>query len=663
MIKLNKKRMVSFAIAFAVIINLILPSNIIFAKEKIQKTEITIFHTNDTHGRVKGNNKVIGIDRIASIKKAKKDSLLVDAGDTFHGLPFATINKGEDIVKLMQETGYDLMVPGNHDFNYGYTRLLELAEIAKSGDKPFELISSNVFKSGKNILKSNFIKDVNGIKIGFFGLTTEETSYKTNPNNVKGIEFRNTIDVAKNQVKELKNKGADVIVALAHVGTDKSSEITTEDIAENVKGIDVIVDGHSHTRFENGFLGENNTLIVSTGEYEENLGELTLTIDNSTKKLVKKEGRLIGIEEASKYAPDENVKNKIDEIDAAQDSILSKKLGETNNYLEGAREKVRTSETNLGNLITDAMLDETKAEVAISNGGGIRASIDKGVITKGDIIAVLPFGNFTITKKLKGFEIKDVLEHGVKDYPATAGQFTHVSGIKFKFDPEKKALNRVHSIKINNEPIDMNKEYLVATNDFIAAGGDDYPHFKNKKIENEFGALDETLESYIKKLGVVNYNVEGRIIMEKMQETKPEEKPENKPEKPEDQIKPEVKPEKLNEVPIIHAKDIEINVGDRFDPLKGVTATDKEDGDLTDKIKVLKNTVNINKSSEYVVLYSVTDKNGATTKKEIKVIVKEINNEVPATGKEEGMIFLTLGIILTIIGLVMLNKKRKSEVN
>lgn len=652
MIKINRKKIISFAMVFTVITNLVVPSKITFANEKMQKTEITIFHTNDTHGRVKGNNKVIGIDKIASIKKSKKDSLLVDAGDTFHGLPFATMNKGEDIVKLMQEAGYDVMVPGNHDFNYGYTRLLELEEIAKSGNKPFELISSNVFKGGKNILKPNYIKNVKGVKVGFFGLTTEETSYKTNPNNVKGIEFRNTIDAAKNQVKELENKGADVVVALAHVGTDKSSEITTEDIAENVKGIDVIVDGHSHTKFENGFLGKNNTLIVSTGEYEENLGELTLTIDNSTKELVKKEGRLIGMEEASKYAPDETVKNKIAEIDAAQNSILSQKIGETATYLEGAREKVRTSETNLGNLITDAMLNETKAEIAISNGGGIRASIAKGHITKGDVIAVLPFGNFTVTKKLKGSEIKEVLEHGVKDYPETAGQFTHVAGLKFKFDPEKEALNRVHSITINNNPIDMNKEYLVATNDFIAAGGDGYPYFKDKKTENEFGALDETLSNYIKKLGAVNYNVEGRIIMEKLQETNPEEKPEepenkpekpeekpeqpeNKPEKPGDEVKPEVKPEKLNEVPVINEKDIELNVGDNFNPLKGVTATDKEDGDLTDK-------------------------NGATTNKEIKVTIKDGIENIPVTGKVEGIFFLVLGTIITIIGLVMLNKKRKS---
>ena len=650
MIKRNKRRMASFALAFTVITGLISPGEFVSAKEKLSQTEITIFHTNDTHGRVKGDSKIIGIDKISSIKKAKSNSMLVEAGDTLHGLPFATMNKGADIIELMKEAGYDLMVPGNHDFNYGYERLLELSKIAKTGDKSFDIISSNVTKENKTILDSNYIENIDGIKVGFFGLTTEETTYKTNPNNVKGIDFKDTTETAKEQVKELEDKGADVVIALAHVGTDKSSETTSEDIAREVKGIDVIIDGHSHSKFENGFNGENDTLIVSTGEYEANLGELTLTVDKNSKELVNKNARLINNEEASKYNPDENVKSKIEEIDESQNVILSQKVGETSTKLDGERENVRTSETNLGNLITDAMINETGAEIAITNGGGIRSSIKEGTITKGDVISVLPFGNFIVTKKLKGSEIKDVLEHGVKDAPEAAGQFTHVSGVTFKFDPEKEALKRVHSVKVNGEKIDMDKEYLVATNDFIAAGGDGYPHFGNSKTENEFKALDEALAQYIQKIGKVDYKVEGRIVREKATEEKPE-VPEEKPEKP------DVKPELVNEVPVINANDLAINLGEKFNPLKGVTATDKEDGDLTSKIKVVENIVDVNKASEYKVIYSVTDKKGATTTKDIKVTVKEKSESIPQTGKEDGLLFLSFGAMMMLLGGIIIRKK------
>jgi len=513
--------------------------------------DITILHTNDTHGRVKADSSIIGIDTISAIKKSINNSILVDVGDTLHGLPFATMNKGEDIIALMKLAGYDVMTPGNHDFNYGYERLLELANMASTGVNSFPIISANVIKDNTTLLDANYIKEVDGVKLGFFGLTTPETAFKTNPNNVKGLEFASPIESAKKQVEELKAKGADIIVALAHIGTDESSEIVSTMIAKEVEGIDIIIDGHSHSNYPTGFEADNGTLIVSTGEYGANLGQVIITFDKDTNKITNKIASLIPKATAATQNPDEIVAQKIEEINEAQNALLSKVVGVSKVVLDGARENVRTGETNLGNLITDAMLYVTGAEIAITNGGGIRATINAGEITKQDVVSVLPFGNFIVTKYLTGAQIKDILEHGVKDYPATAGHFPHVAGINFVFDAEKEPGERIVSIKINGKDIDMDAKYLVAANDFMAAGGDDYPHFKDIKTENEFQALDEALEEYIKYLGEVNYSKEDRIVVGKAENPveNPEE-PENpvdnpeEPEKPEEPKNPVENPEK-----------------------------------------------------------------------------------------------------------------------
>ena len=476
--------------------------------------QITILHTNDSHGRVKADKSIIGIDTIAAIKDSIPNSLLVDAGDTLHGLPFATLNKGADIVNLMKLAGYDLMAPGNHDFNYGQDRLLELAGLAAEGENEFNIISANVLKDGKPTLLANKIKEINGVKVGFFGLTSPETVYKTNPNNVIGLEFADPIEIAKQQVESLKAQGADIIIALAHIGTDKSSDVQSTMIAEAVQDIDVIIDGHSHSKYENGYEAANGTLIVSTGEYEGNVGKLTLIVDRETNKIDSKSAELINKTSALAYTPDSVVTEAIKAIDAEQSKELSVVVGNSLVLLDGARENNRAHETNLGNLVTDAMLYETGAEIAITNGGGIRATIDIGEITKGEIINVLPFGNFIVTKYLTGTQIKAVLEHGVSVYPALNGGFTQVAGISYIFDETKPAGERVASITINGKALEMDKKYLVATNDFLAEGGDGFTSFAEALTENEFRALDEALAAYIAHIGDVNYKVEGRITID-----------------------------------------------------------------------------------------------------------------------------------------------------
>lgn len=277
----------------------------------------------------------------------------------------------------------------------------------------------------KKVFDSNDIKEIDGIKIGFFGLSTQETKSKTGFKNVEGLEFKNPIESATEQVNELKGKGANVIVAICHIGTNSLSKPNSIDIANEVQGIDLIIDGHSHTKFENG-KQVGDTLIVSAGQYLENIGEIKLTLDTNDVENIKIENksvRLIGKEEALKYKLDSAVSKKVDEIKEQQEKILDKVIGVTTNTLDGSYENVRTKETNLGNLISDILLDKTKADISLFNGGNIRDTIEKGNITRRDIVDVFPFNNTIVTKELTGAQIKDVLEHGVKLYPEKSSAF------------------------------------------------------------------------------------------------------------------------------------------------------------------------------------------------------------------------------------------------
>lgn len=464
--------------------------------------KITILHTNDSHGRVEeAEFDGMGFAKISTLVKQYEtenpNTLLLDAGDTFHGTTFATLEKGESVAEVLNAVGYDGMAAGNHDFNFGFEQLLELDKIVD-----FPVLSANVRKQdGSLLLKPYEIKEVDGIKLGIFGLSTPETHYKTHPKNVEGLTFTDPVTEAKAMVEELQKQEVDAIIAVSHLGIDESSTDTSIKVAKGAPGIDLIVDGHSHSTLVEGLKGENDTLIVSAGEYTKNLGVVELTFNNE--ELVSKTAKLITKEEATEIKPDPAIEEVIKEIKVGQEVILSEVIGKTNVELNGERESVRVGATNLGKLITDAMIDMTSADIAITNGGGIRASIAKGEITKGDVITVLPFGNYIVTKNLTGEQIKAGLENGVSAYPESKGAFPHVSGLSFEIDADKEPGNRVHSMKVNGKPINMEKQYLVATNDFMAAGGDEYTSFKDSPIANEFPALDEALIAYIQKIGTI----------------------------------------------------------------------------------------------------------------------------------------------------------------
>jgi 5'-nucleotidase / UDP-sugar diphosphatase len=481
------------------------------SSEKI--TKIVLLHTNDSHSRVfEGKYAGMGFAKLSTLVKQHEaenvNTLLLDAGDTFHGQTFATLSKGESIAKVLNAVGYDGLAAGNHDFNFGYERLLELSKIVN-----FPVLSANVVfeETGEYVLPPFMIKEVDGIKLGFFGLSTPETHYKTHPKNVEGLKFTDPVAASKKMVAELSALNVDAIIAVSHLGTDASSTDTSIKVAEGAEGIDLIIDGHSHTT-EN--VGVSGTLIVSAGEYLKNLGVVELEFKG--KELVSKKGSLITKADAADIEPDAEVEAVINEIKEAQQEILSEVVGNTSVVLDGERDTVRKSESNLGNLITDAMVEVTGADFALTNGGGIRASIEAGEITKEEIITVLPFGNYIQTKEISGKDIKAALENGASGYPANHGAFSHVSGLTYAIDGEQPVGERVHSIKINGKSIDMDATYTMATNDFLAAGGDNYKMFKELKHTGDYPALDEAVISYIKARGTITPETEGRVVFKEI---------------------------------------------------------------------------------------------------------------------------------------------------
>jgi 2',3'-cyclic-nucleotide 2'-phosphodiesterase (5'-nucleotidase family) len=474
------------------------------------ETTITIVHVNDVHSRVEQTDENIGYAKLSAFVKRLKaenpNTLLLDAGDTMHGQTIANLERGGSIVRMMNAVGFDAMATGNHDYNYGYERLLELA-----GEASFPVLAANVYKAdGTRLFAPYAVLETGGVRVAVFGLATPETTYKTHPKNVEGLTFADPVAEAGRIVAELEGK-ADAVIALVHLGLDEASVDTSRKLAEEVPGIDLIVDGHSHTALPEG-LEAGGTLIVQAGEYSKYIGVVDLVVGPAGAKA--KNARLIPAGETSGIEPDPAVLAVIEEVKAGQEALLSEIVGKTRVDLDGEREHVRTGETNLGNLIADAMLFETGADVALTNGGGIRASIPAGDITKGQVITVLPFGNYIQTKKVTGAQLLAALEHGVSAYPEPLGGFPHVAGLTFKIDPDKPAGERVHDVRVGARPIDPEAVYTLATNDFLAAGGDQYTMLAEPPTTGDFASLEEAVIRYLQAKGEVAPAKEGRIAVE-----------------------------------------------------------------------------------------------------------------------------------------------------
>ncbi|WP_223592234.1 5'-nucleotidase C-terminal domain-containing protein [Neobacillus bataviensis] len=490
--------------------------------------DLSIMHVNDTHANVEQYPKLT--TAVNQVRDEKPNAMLVDAGDVFSGTLYFNQYLGKADLGFMNTLGYDAMTFGNHEFDKDSATLASFIQ-----DMKFPMLSANVNVTNDPILGPLFknqisdspeggniypaiIKTVDGEKVGIFGLTTEDTSYLANPSDK--IVFENATEKAKATVTELKAEGVNKIVVLSHLGYGPDQEL-----AKAVDGIDIIVGGHTHTKLDQPVVIEKSepTVIVQANEYLKYLGVLNVSFDENG-VVTAQDGKLIDLGPNSTVVPDAAAQAKVDELKAPLEELKKTVVGSSNVVLDGERTNVRYKETNLGNLVADAMAQRANQLVpgtfiAMQNGGGIRASIDQGDVTLGEIYTVMPFANLLVTLDLTGAEIWQALEHSVSKVESGAGQFMQVSGIQFKYDPAKPAFDRVWDVKVKTangfEPLDLAKTYSVATNAFVADGGDGYTVFKQAKTEGRIHELllvdYEILTDYFAKNSPVSPTVEDRI--------------------------------------------------------------------------------------------------------------------------------------------------------
>jgi 2',3'-cyclic-nucleotide 2'-phosphodiesterase (5'-nucleotidase family) len=369
------------------------------------------------------------------------------------------------------------------------------------------------------MLRPYVIKNVSGIKVAVIGIVTEDTPVTTHPKNIYGLKFNSVEDTVRKYINDLKDT-VDVIVVLSHIGHNLDRLL-----AEKVKGIDIIIGGHSHTKIVTPVL-IGKTIILQAWEHGKALGVLDLYLEDG--KIVKAEGRLIEIR-PSAGSEDKAAKAIVDKYCQKIDSLMDDKIGETEVNLDGENARIR--ETNLGNFIADIIRNTAGAEVAIIGGGSIRTGIKKGDIRVRDIYSVSPFNNYIVAIKLTGRQIKKALEHGLSSIEEREGSFPQVSGLRFIYSRSEPAGYKIGEILIAGRRIENDKEYVVATNDFLAAGGDGYKVFaealepledpaasggliKGEKLvySNSGRWLRDIIIEHIRERGKIAPYADGRII-------------------------------------------------------------------------------------------------------------------------------------------------------
>lgn len=497
---------------------------VFFVVSTASAADLLIFHTNDIHGRILPTDeqgKTIGYAETTgavNFFRAKyPDVLWLDAGDATSGMPYVNVSKGLNMIKLMNAAKVDAMTFGNHEFDYGFDDTKKLIKAAK-----FPMLAANiVYKDNhKKFLSKQYkiftMKD--GLKVGVFGLATPYTVHSVTPSHVAMLDFLDPVERAKRMVEILRPQ-CDVIVAITHLGVDEHSEFTSTNLAKQVKGIDVIIDGHSHTTLPNG-ITIGNTVIAQTGCYDFNLGRVTINYNPETKKIISKRADLLDKTAIKNLnaPPDKNVAALIKEIKTENDKIFGQVIAHNDRQFPGDMQYFRHNESELGDLVADALRERVHSDIAIMNGGGIRTNLPVGDVTKGDIIAMFPFGNVLKEVEIPGKTVREMLEHSVSAYPEPMGGFLQVSGLKFTFDPSKPIGERVGAIYVNNMPLDENKIYTMAAADFLLAGGDGYEMLKGLKVIGQDATFDIIVTDYINKVGTQNVTG-GRIIdVQKMNE-------------------------------------------------------------------------------------------------------------------------------------------------
>lgn len=490
-------------------------------QKKSQVHKLTILHTNDHHGRFWANKDgEYGLAARATLIQELKDSikkhggevLLLDAGDVNTGVPQSDLLDAEPDFKGMAAIGYDVMAVGNHEFDKPLKTILkQQKEWAK-----FPFISANIYDAKKKrVFPSHITKKVGELNVTIFGLTTEDTPKKSRPENSQGLTFVPAVEEAKTLVPTLRPT-SDVLIALTHMGhypdekhvADAPGDVT---LARQVNGIDVIVGGHTQRPMFRPDV-QNGTVIVQAYEWGKYVGRVDLEVSEGKVKL--KSYKLIPVnlkESTTRIKNDEKIEALLKPFKNKGDKSLLIKVGTADKEFIGKRDIVRSQETNLGNLVSKAYQAKFKADLAISNSGGIRDSIYPGDVTIETVMMVLPFAGEIVTAQLTGDELKKYLEFIIVNMTPGSGSFPQMSGVEIKMN---KATGKAISVKVQNKEVNATQKYTIALPEFIANGGDKYPVVAFRK----YGYVDaDLLKEYIlnmKTLKSADFAPTGHVMFE-----------------------------------------------------------------------------------------------------------------------------------------------------
>jgi len=494
---------------------------------------ITILHTNDFHSRFEPISKYDGpcsaedntagacfggtgrlVTAIKDAKARGNNTILVDGGDQFQGTLFYTYYKGMLAAEMMNKLGYDGMTVGNHEFDDGPEVLASFM-----GAINFPILTSNADVSAEpllaDVLEKSTVIERGGEKIGLIGLTPDDTDELASPG--PNITFSDPVVAVQGEVDRLTEMGVNKIIVLSHSGYK-----TDLRVAEETTGVDVIVGGHSNTLLSNTndraegpyptMVG--STAIVQAYAYGKYLGELNVTFDDAG-NITQAVGEPILID--ASVAQDAETVARIADMAAPLEEIRNEVVAETSEAIDGERGSCRAVECAMGNLVADAMLDRVKdqgIEIAIANGGGLRASIDAGEVTMGEVLTVLPFQNTLSTFQVTGATVVEALENGVSEIEEGAGRFAQVSGISYSVDSKAEVGSRISDVMVAGAPIDMEKVYGVVSNNYVRNGGDGYKMFVSADKAYDFGPdLADVTAEFLAKSGAYTPYTDGRITI------------------------------------------------------------------------------------------------------------------------------------------------------
>lgn len=495
-----------------------------------------IVHINDLHSRVEPINKYDstcgaednaegkcfgGYARVATkiaelrAQLGGENVLVLDAGDQYQGSLMYTTYKGDVEIEMMEKIGFDVMAVGNHEFDDGPEGLLKLVDGVS-----FPVISGNLDVTQSNVLAgkvmNHVVLEVGGEKIGIISALATDTAETSSPGDA--VIFQDEIDSLNADVAALEEMGVDKIIALNHVGVSKDMEI-----AAAVPGLDLVVGGHSHTKFSNTEDGAmayptmvGDVPVVQAYAYSKYVGHLTLTFDDAG-KVVSATGDTILLD--ASVAEDPEIVARVAELAGPIAEMKDRVVADAADVINGDRGVCRAMECSMGNLVADAMLDRAKdqgIEIAIQNGGGLRASIDAGKVTMGEVLSVLPFQNTLSTFQVTGETIVAALENGVSQVEDGAGRFPQVAGMSFTVDLTAEPGSRIMDVMVGDAPIDMAKVYGVVSNNYVRNGGDGYKMFRDAEKAYDFGPdLADVTAEYLAEKAPYQPYTDGRIMVKK----------------------------------------------------------------------------------------------------------------------------------------------------